>query len=230
MKKTLSILAVVILSLVLVSGIANIAIAVASNEKAEYAAPRKGYMYYKLEDIPGIFELYTGYKPKMVFESKDSMAKVYLKDGYTVSIPMKQYGPNFWALEVPADTIETIFSQWQVYDYPCFEYQTERKYFRNGVKGIYYDFTTVQEIFTELTGSKYDLGFRHLGTTKFLISVKYSANETVSYEIKNRGTEYEFADDGDFILNARVLSQIIYDWKMANKSPKEVNLGNLLDF
>lgn len=230
MKKILATLTAILLSLALVAGIINVAIAVASNEKAEYVQPREGYMYYKLEDIPDLFELYTGYTPKMVFESKDSMFKVYLKDGYTVSIPMKQYGPDFWALEVPADMLETIFCQWQVYAYKCFDYQSERAFYQKGLNGIYYGWDTVQEIFKELTGSKHDLGFRHLGTTKFLISVKYSANETVSYEIKNRGIEYEYADDGDFILDARVLSQIIYDWEMANVKYKEVNLGNLLDF
>ena len=197
------------------------------HDTPSYPLPQKGYVYYPVESLPSCFETYLGYTPKMSFDKANGIATFQLAGGYTISATVNQFAENMWALEVPANS-DSIFRKYSAYSYKCFDYTTEQRFLNERNAGIFYDIPTAQQCFQEITGRNRTLVHTmNLGIFEYYLA---TSDDDAKITMKNEGRDYALEGDGEFLVSGRLLSQLIYDWEMANQhvDVHQISLGNII--
>ena len=112
-------------AIAIISVVAIFVIGIATrNASPQYATPRDGYVYYKLEDLPKAFSHSLGYIPEMT--RTRNKAEIHMRYGIVIDIPVCEYAEGLWGFECPENKVNTIRDWGRIGAYPLF--QTELDY------------------------------------------------------------------------------------------------------
>lgn len=193
--------------------------------KPVYAETHPNCSYYVLKDLPTCFEHYTGYEPQMTLNKKKSEATFTFRGGHTVTIKVQEFAKDFWGLEVSNDVVFPFESvEWL--HYICFSAEKESDYYQMSGYGIFYDTDACAHAF-ETVFERSDIKVVYTPNPTGRGYVVTTSDGTAQVTVTQDHEYYIDSTDGAFCINARVLSQLLYNWEMANVENETVNLGYL---
>lgn len=197
----------------------------------EYAETHTGCSYLRLESLPSCFEVYTGYTPKMELDEDSGVATIQLRDKYFVTVQVQKYAEGMWALEF-VDDGSSLFDEYGYLAYSCFNREIETEFIMEDGYGIFYTVESCEKFFHQDVPGHDEVTLiitTNYGKNQYYVET--SDGETkIAISCNKLGDEYYIMEDGTFLISARVLSQLIYEYELGHLGfDKTTNLGNLID-
>lgn len=228
LKNLVAFLLPIVVGSVIILGGFMTAFAIKHPRPETYPELTESATYYPVESLPSCFETYLGYTPQMSFDKKAGVATIHIGGGYNVEVPVKEFAKDMWAFEAPPSNANP-FKKYAIFAYNCFSLEVENKFYSERGAGIFYDVQTAQDFFQEITGRN-SLTLVHtmnLGNFEYYLA---TSDNDARVTMKRAGKEYAILGDGEFLVSARLLSQLIYDWEIANQSigTNQISLGSII--